>query len=253
MMYEPLTKLQCCPTSDGAAATVVVSQAFLDARPHLKKNAILISGQSLATDMPSLYDRSAISLIGYDMTKKAGEEALKEAGVSAQDVQVCELHDCFSSNEMVTLEALGFCDRGKAYEMVRNGDITFGGKMLVNPSGGLISKGHPIGATGLAQCAELVWHLRGWANNRVAKGTRIALQHNLGLGGAVVCTVYQRPGGEVAIPISSRDVGQGNGLGYNPAIEAKGFTQAQVTRVCSKKARSQWAVEDIQERVLARF
>ena len=161
MIHEPLTKLQCCPTSDGGAAAVLVSQEFLDQRPHLKEQAILIAGQSLNTDAPSLFSRSSIDLMGFDMTKRAAKTAMAEAGVKPDEVKVCELHDCFSANEMITIDALGLCESGKAHEMVRKGDITYGGKMVINPSGGLISKGHPLGATGIAQCAELVWHLRG--------------------------------------------------------------------------------------------
>jgi sterol carrier protein 2 len=146
MIHFPLTKLQCSPTSDGAGAAVIVSQKFLDARPHLKSQAILIAGQSLMTDSPQLYSKSSMDLVGYDMTKRAAQAALKEAGVSAKDIKVAELHDCFSANELILLEGLGFSEPGKAHMMVRNGDITYGGKgPIVNPSGGLISKGHPLG------------------------------------------------------------------------------------------------------------
>jgi sterol carrier protein 2 len=256
MIHEPLTKLQCCPTSDGGAAAVLVSQAFLDARPHLKEQAIEIAGQCLATDAPSLFSRSSI--------------ALDEAKVNVKDVKVCELHDCFSANEMIVIDALGLSDPGKAHEMVRAGDITYGGKMVINPSGGLISKGHPLGATGIAQCAELVWHLRGkpsfpyisdqlltytigWANNRLMDGTSAALQHNLGLGGAVVVTVYKRADGKKVAAVSNEDVGKKNGLGYNPAVEAKGFTKAQVDKVRSKNSRSEWAIQDVESKVESRF
>lgn len=160
MIHEPLTKLQCCPTSDGGAAAVLVSQAFLDARPHLKDQAILIAGQCLGTDAPSLFSRSAIDLMGFDMTKHAAKVALNEANVQAKDCKVVELHDCFSANEMCVIDALGLSEPGKAHEEVRAGNITYGGSRVINPSGGLISKGHPLGATGIAQCAELVWHLR---------------------------------------------------------------------------------------------
>ena len=125
--------------------------------------------------------------------------------------------------------------------------------MVINPSGGLISKGHPLGATGIAQCAELVWHLRGWANNRLVKGTDVGLQHNLGLGGAVVVTVYKRADGKVSQPVANEEVGKINQLGYNPAVEAKGFTAEQAARVLSKENRSDWAMGDTQEKVLARF
>jgi sterol carrier protein 2 len=253
MIHEPLTKLQCCPTSDGGAAAVVVSQEFLNARPHLKEQAVLIAGQCLATDAPSLFDRSAIDLVGYDMSKRAAQTALAEAGVEAKDVKIVELHDCFSANEITTIDALGLCEHGKAHEMVRAGDITYGGKMVINPSGGLISKGHPLGATGIAQCAELVWHLRGWANNRLVKGADICLQHNLGLGGAAVVTVYKRADGKSTEAIPNDVVGKKNKLGYNPAVEAKGFTADQVDRTRSRKSRSDWALQDTQQKVQARF
>ena len=253
MIHEPLTKLQCCPTSDGGAAAVLVSQEFLDARPHLKEQAVLIAGQVLATDTESVFSRSAIDLMGYGMNEQAAKAALAEAQVNVKDVKVAEVHDCFSANEMIVIDALGLSEKGKAHEMVRAGDITYGGRMVVNPSGGLISKGHPLGASGIAQCAELVWHLRGWANNRLVKGTTAALQHNLGLGGAVVVSVYKRADGKASEPVSSADVGRRNGLGYNPAVEAKGFTRAQVDAVRSKTARNEWALGDVHDKVEARF
>ncbi|KAH0534063.1 hypothetical protein FGG08_007329 [Glutinoglossum americanum] len=253
MIHEPCTKLQCCPTSDGGAAAVLVSQEFLDARPHLKDRAILVAGQCLATDSPELFSRSSIDLVGFNMTKFAAKAAMNEAGISPKDVKVCELHDCFSANEMITIDALGLSEPGKAHEMVRRGDITYGGKVVINPSGGLISKGHPLGATGIAQCAELVWQLRGWANNRLAPNAGIALQHNLGLGGATVVTVYKRADGKLNTEVKSEIVAEQTGLGYNPAVEAKGFTLAQVDQVRSRKSRSEWALRDTQEKVLARF
>ncbi|CAJ2511217.1 Uu.00g068420.m01.CDS01 [Anthostomella pinea] len=253
MIHEPLTKLQCCPTSDGGAAAVLVSQDFLDARPHLKDQAILIAGQCLATDAPSLFSKSAIDLMGFEMTKYAAQTALAEAKVSPKDVQVCELHDCFSANEMITIDALGLSEPGKAHEMVRKGDITYGGEMVINPSGGLISKGHPLGATGIAQCAELVWHLRGWANNRAVPSTKYALQHNLGLGGAAVVTVYCRPDRSEAPKVDTATIGKKNNLGYNPAVEAKGFTAAQCKAVLSRTKTSAWAMQDTQKKVEARF
>lgn len=253
MIHEPLTKLQCCPTSDGGAAAVIVSQEFLDARPHLKEHAILIAGQCLATDTDTVYNKSSIDLMGFGMSRRACRTAVAEAGVNVKDIKVCELHDCFSANEMITIDALELCEPGQAHEMVRRGDITYGGKMVINPSGGLISKGHPLGATGIAQCAELVWHLRGWANNRLIDGTSAALQHNLGLGGAVVVTVYKRTDGKIAAAVPSDVVGKISGLGYNPAVEAKGFTAEQAKSVVSKKHTSEYALSDTQERVLARF
>lgn len=253
MIFEPLTKLQCCPTSDGSAAAVLVSQSFLDARPELKGRAILIAGQCLATDSPNLFNRSSIELVGYSMTAHAAKEALREANASPDQVRVCELHDCFSANEMVTIDALGLCEPGKAHEMVRKGDITYGGKVVINPSGGLISKGHPLGASGIAQCSELVWQLRGWANNRLVDNATVALQHNLGLGGAVVCSVYKRADGKPNAKVSDAEIATISGVGYNPAVEAKGFTKEMVDKVRSKKARSEWAIQDVEQKVESRF
>ncbi|KEF58160.1 sterol carrier protein 2 [Exophiala aquamarina CBS 119918] len=253
MIHAPLTKLQCCPTSDGAAATVVVSQEFLDKRPHLKSQAILIAGQQLATDSPDLFNRSAIDLIGAKMSEFAAKEALKQAGITANEVSVVEVHDCFSANELITIDAIGLSPKGKAHELVRAGGITYGGKYVVNPSGGLISKGHPLGATGLAQCAELVWHLRGWANNRLVKDTKYAMQHNLGLGGAVVVTIYKRADGQAASPVSDEQVAKITGLGYNPATQAKGFTADQVKQAVSQKNFSDWALQDVGTKVQSRF
>ena len=253
-VFEPLTKLQCCPTSDGSAAAVVVSQAYLDARPHLKGRAILIAGQTLQTDTDSVFSKSAIDLIGYGMNKRAAETVLAESKTDINDVNIVELHDCFSANEMCVIDALGLSPKGKAHEMVRRGDITYGGKVVVNPSGGLISKGHPLGATGLAQCAELVWHLRGWANNRHVKNTTTCLQHNLGLGGAVVCSVYKRVDGKAAPEgLTNEQIGRMNGLGYNPAVEAKGFTKAQADSVRSKAHTDDFALVDTHQKVQARF
>jgi sterol carrier protein 2 len=254
MIYPPLTKLQCSPTSDGAGAAVIVSQKFLDARPHLKSQAILMAGQTLMTDSPQLYSRSAMDLVGYDMTKRAVKQAMEEAGITPKDVKVCELHDCFSANELILLDGLGFSAPGKALELVRYGDITYGGRCpVINPSGGLISKGHPLGATGLAQCAELTWQLRGWANNRLVKDTPVALQHNLGLGGAVVITVYKRADGGKNNLVSNEEVTKISGVGYNPAVEARGVSQADADKVRSKKNRNEWALGDTPQKIEPRL
>ncbi|KAK5145452.1 3'-5' RNA exonuclease complex component [Rachicladosporium monterosium] len=253
MIHAPLTKLQCSPTSDGAGAAVIVSQRFLDARPQLRGQAILIAGQTLMTDSPALYSRSAMDLVGFDMTKRAVAAAYKEAGVGPSDIAVCELHDCFSANELILLEGLGFSEPGKAHEMVRRGDITFGGKgPIINPSGGLISKGHPLGATGLAQCAELCWQLRGWANNRLVEG-KVALQHNLGLGGAVVVNIYKRADGEDNRRLSDEEVVAASAFAYNPAVEARHPTAEEADRVRSRVARCEYAMGDTQEKILARL
>jgi acetyl-CoA acyltransferase len=191
MIHDPLTKLQCSPTSDGAGAAIVASERFVDEH-DLWERAVEIAGQSMVTDMPSTFeDRSCISIVGYGMSKKAAERALEEAQASIDDVDVIELHDCFSANELITYEALGMAEEGEGHKLVDNEDTTYGGRWVVNPSGGLISKGHPLGATGLAQCSELTWQLRGDADKRQVDGAKVALQHNIGLGGAAVVTVYR--------------------------------------------------------------
>lgn len=195
MVFDPLTKLQCCPTSDGSAAAVLGSEEFV--RAHgLEAQAVEVVGQSMCTDLGSTFDeKSAIKLVGADMTRTAAQEVYEQSGYGPEDVDVIELHDCFATNELVTYEALGLCPEGKAGDLIDSGAVTYGGDCVVNPSGGLISKGHPLGATGLAQCAELNWQLRGKAGDRQVDGARLALQHNLGLGGAAVVTMYACPAG----------------------------------------------------------
>ncbi|WP_116040509.1 lipid-transfer protein [Amycolatopsis palatopharyngis] len=190
-VYDPLTKLQCSPTSDGSGAVIVASADFVD-RHGLAAQAVEIAGQAMVTDLPSTFeDQSAISLVGADMTRTAARKVYEQAGIEPSDVDVIELHDCFSTNELITYEALGLCPEGAGGKLVDAGDTTYGGRWVVNPSGGLISKGHPLGATGLAQCSELTWQLRGTAEKRQVDGATVALQHNIGLGGAVVVTAYR--------------------------------------------------------------
>jgi sterol carrier protein 2 len=210
-----------------------------------------MAGQAFLTDSPKAFSDSAIELVGYDMTQRAARAAMKEAGIVPSDVRICELHDCFSTNEMVLLDALGFCEPGKAHEMVRRGDITYGGQVVINPSGGLISKGHPIGATGLAQCAELTWQLRGWANNRLVNGASVALQHNLGLGGAVVVNVYRRADNRASASVSSDDVATGSWLGYNAAVEARGISDSDAEKVRSRLNRNDFALGDTRAKIAA--
>ncbi|XP_023240587.1 non-specific lipid-transfer protein-like [Centruroides sculpturatus] len=191
VIYEPLTRLQCCPVSDGAAGTILASEEFV--REHrLEKQAVEILGMEMGTDFPSTFEEnSCIKMVGFDMTKKAAEKLYRKTGISPKDVDVVELHDCFSTNELITYEALGLCDVGKGSTMVESGDNTYGGKYVVNPSGGLIAKGHPLGATGLAQCTELCLHLRNKAGDRQVPNAKLALQHNIGLGGATVVALYK--------------------------------------------------------------
>ena len=192
LVYEPLTKLQCCPTSDGAGAAILASEEFV-AKHGLQDKAVEILGMAMTTDFPSSFEeKSDIKLIGSDMSRKAAEQVYEQSGIGPENLDVVELHDCFSCNEMVTYEALGLCPEGKGGAFVDSGANTYGGQVVVNPSGGLISKGHPLGATGLAQCAELNWQLRGEADRRQVDGARLALQHNLGLGGAAVVSLYRK-------------------------------------------------------------
>jgi acetyl-CoA acetyltransferase len=186
-----LTRLMACPPTCGAAATIVVSEAF--ARKRGLRTDVLIVGQALATDTPSTYEnRDMIRVVGFDITRLAAKLAYEQAGIAPTDIDVIELHDCFAQNELLTYEALGLCAEGGAEQLVNDGDNTYGGEWVVNPSGGLLSKGHPLGATGLAQCYELTHQLRGSAEQRQVEGARIAVQHNLGLGGAGVVTVFQK-------------------------------------------------------------
>ena len=164
-----------------------------EARPR-RSTAVEIAGMAMTTDFPSTFEeKSCIKLVGSDMTRKAAETVYAAERAGPEDIDVVELHDCFSCNELITYEALGLCPEGKGGEFIDSGANTYGGKVVVNPSGGLISKGHPLGATGLAQCAELNWQLRGEADKRQVAGAKLALQHNLGLGGAAVVTLYRKP------------------------------------------------------------
>jgi acetyl-CoA acetyltransferase len=188
-VYQPLTRLQCCPPTSGAAAAILVSEAF--ARQRLSGPRVEVAAQSMTTDQPGTFDGSMIKMIGYDMAATAAQQVYASSGVGPDEVDVVEMHDCFTANELISYESLGLTPPGTAERFIWDGDNTFGGRVVTNPSGGLLSKGHPLGATGLAQCAELVWQLRGQAGNRQVKNARIGLQHNLGLGGACVVTLYK--------------------------------------------------------------
>ncbi|MET9883720.1 lipid-transfer protein [Streptomyces sp. NPDC006430] len=191
-IHAPLTKLQCSPTSDGAAAAVVVSERFV-VRHGLHDRAVEIVAQAMTTDTEASFSSgSCIDVVGKPMTAAAAHQVFSASGTSIEDVDVIELHDCFSINELLTYEALGMCADGAAGKLVESGATTYGGRWVVNPSGGLISKGHPLGATGLAQAAELVWQLRGEAAARQVPGARTGLAHNIGLGGAAVVTLLRR-------------------------------------------------------------
>ncbi|MFC4784004.1 lipid-transfer protein [Nocardioides sp. MAHUQ-72] len=186
-----LTRLQCCPPTCGAAAAVVCSDDF--ARAHGLRPQVAIAAQTLQSDADDVFDsRSAMTLVGQDVTRRAAAEIYAAAGVEPADVDVVELHDCFTVNEVLSYEALGLCDEGGAEKFIADGQNTYGGQVVTNPSGGLLSKGHPLGATGLAQTAEITWQLRGEAGDRQVPGARVGLQHNLGLGTAGVVTLLER-------------------------------------------------------------
>ena len=186
-----MTRSMACPPTCGAAAAVLVSEAF--ARRHNLNDTVRIRAQAMTTDRPSTFEtRDMMRVVGFDLSKSAAEKVYEKAGIAPDDVDVVELHDCFAQNELITYEALGLCGEGEAEKFVLDGDNTYGGRFVTNPSGGLLSKGHPLGATGLAQCYELVHQLRGTAEARQVDGARLALQHNLGLGGAAVVTLYEK-------------------------------------------------------------
>ncbi len=189
-VFDPLTRFQCCPPTCGAAAAIVCSDEF--ARKHGITNPVYVAAQSMTTDMPSSFGDSMIKMVGFDMAALAARQVYEKSGLGPEDVDVVELHDCFTANELLTYEALQLCKEGEAEKFIWDGDNTYGGRFVTNPSGGLLSKGHPLGATGLAQCTELVWQLRGQAEQRQVEGAKVALQHNLGLGGACVVTMYRR-------------------------------------------------------------
>jgi acetyl-CoA acetyltransferase len=190
MVYDPLTILQCCPTSDGAGAAILCSEEF--AKQRGVSNPVKIVGQAMTTDKMEDFNLGALGMIGVGMSRRAAEAVYEQSGLGPQDVDVIELHDCFSTNELITYESLGLCGAGEGGKLIDTDAVTYGGTWVVNPSGGLLSKGHPLGATGLAQCAELTWQLNGMADKRQVEGARVGLQHNIGLGGACVVTMYRK-------------------------------------------------------------
>jgi acetyl-CoA acetyltransferase len=185
-----MTRLMACPPTCGAAAAVLCSEDY--AKKHGLDARVWIAAQALTTDRAEALEGDDLRYTaGFGMAKEAANKVYEQAGVGAEDVDVVELHDCFAHNELIMYEALGLCPEGGAAKFIDDGDNTYGGRYIVNPSGGLLSKGHPIGATGLAQCTELVQQLRGKADKRQVEGARVALQHNVGLGGACVVTMYR--------------------------------------------------------------
>ena len=190
-VYDPLTLMQCCPTSDGAGAAILCSADY--AKKHGVSRPVRIAGISMQTDRPEDWGLGFLGMIGVGMSRRSAQFAYEMSGYGPKDVQVIELHDCFSTNELITYESLQLCPEGQGGRLIDEDQVTYGGRWVVNPSGGLLSKGHPLGATGLAQCFELTSQLRGECGKRQVEGAQVALQHNVGLGGACVVAVYDRP------------------------------------------------------------
>lgn len=186
-----LTRLMACPPTCGAAAAIIVSEEF--AKKRGLRRDVMIAGQSLVTDTPESFEtRDMIRVVGFDLTRRAARAAYEQAAVGPRDVDVIELHDCFAQNELISYEGLGLCGEGEGERLVQDGDNTYGGQWVVNPSGGLLSKGHPLGATGLAQCFEITQQMRGAAGERQVEQASVGMTHNVGLGGACVVTIFKK-------------------------------------------------------------
>ena len=190
-VWGRLRKLYACPPSCGAAAVIVCTPAF--ARRHGLRDDVAILAQVMGSDTATDLDHPNVpDTLGRSATKRVAAIAYDRAGAGPDDIDVAEIHDCFVSNEMITCASLGFCTEEGIEQFVRSGANTYGGKVVVCPSGGLLSKGHPLGATGLAQICELTWHLRNQAGERQVADAHTGLQHNGGLGSALSVTILQR-------------------------------------------------------------
>jgi benzoylsuccinyl-CoA thiolase BbsB subunit len=189
---EPLTLLQCCPTGDGAAALVVVSDAM---RRRLGRPAIRVTASVVHSGEVTAGFRD---MLRPEITYDSARDAYEAAGIGPQDLDVIELHDAFTIAELVYYEALGLCEPGQSVAFLRAGRSTYGGDVVVNPSGGLLSKGHPVGASGVAQAVEMYWQLTGQAGARQVERARIGLSHVTGGGiagldhGACTVHLYER-------------------------------------------------------------
>ena len=183
MIAWPNTLLMCCPTGDGAAAAVLMSAE--KARQHTT-NPVWVAASALTSDPwqernPTMFDVNTV-------TRNAAKQAYDQAGIGPTDLTQVELHDCFATAELIHYENLGLCGDGEAGEFIDRGDPWVGGRIPVNASGGLLSKGHPLGATGVANIVEIVWHLRGQAGGRQVENSKVGLAHVIGLGSA--CTIH---------------------------------------------------------------
>jgi acetyl-CoA C-acetyltransferase len=190
---HPLNLYDCCPVTDGASAVLVASE---DRAREFTDDPIRHAGFGLSSDSFQRGDDDALT--NFPATRQASRAAYDRAGIAPGDVDVAEVHDCFSITELVTYEDLGFCEAGEGGRFVEEGRPHLDGDTPVNPSGGLLSKGHPIGATGVAQVAEIYEQLRGEAGDVQVDDPQVGLQHNIGIGrnatGAVSCVnVLERP------------------------------------------------------------
>jgi len=188
MIAWPLTKLMCSANVDGAAAVVVVSEK--KARELGMARAVRIRASALTSD--PYEPRNPVMFDANSVTRLAAAQAYEMAGLGPQDLHLVELHDCFATAELLHYENLGLCGEGEAGRLIDNGDTALGGRIPVNVSGGLLSKGHPIGATGVANMVEIVEHLRGEAGERQVAGARIGLSHVLGFGAAAGVHILEK-------------------------------------------------------------
>lgn len=181
MVADPLTVLGCSPITDGAAAVVL---ADLDTARRLAKGRpiVRIAGVGLATDRMALHNRTDLTKLNAVST--AAQRAFSMAGITPADVHVAEVHDCFTIAEIMIIEAMGFVPAGQGGPATAAGETAIGGRIPVNPSGGLKAKGHPVGATGVAQAVEITWQLRGEAGERQVAGARVGVTQNMGGTGA---------------------------------------------------------------------
>jgi acetyl-CoA C-acetyltransferase len=189
-VFRGLRKLFACPPSCGAAAVIVCTEAF--AKRHGLDSSVRVIGQGACSDKAEYFKGDPLDIMFRALSRDAANQAYEQAALGPQDIDVIELHDCFVSNEILTYSALGLCEDGDMEQFILEGQNSYGGKVVVCPSGGLLAKGHPLGATGLAQITELVWQLRGSTGKRQVQGARTALQHNGGLGSAGFVNIFQK-------------------------------------------------------------
>ncbi len=179
----PNTLYMCCPTGDGAAAAVLMS---MDKARQFTTQPIKVAASVLTSDPWTERDLTMPDV--NTLTRNAAKQAYETAGIGADDLDLVELHDCFATAELLHYENLGLCGEGEAGKLIDEGETYVGGRIPVNASGGLLSKGHPLGATGVANICEVVWHLRGQAGNRQVENAKVGLAHVIGLGSA--CTIH---------------------------------------------------------------